>query len=402
MAKIMGVLKLSFTIFLAVIILQGIALSEPLPTDLSHFQIQLPLKEAPGGVVTFENGRLALPGQQSDSSKFTAVIEKSAVATWRGSKVAAVVLSYSLGGSGTFKKLYFLSFEDSAWLPKAWFYLGDRPKIRYLSLYRHGTIYLGMIIHKAKDPACCPTKRVLKIFDVTDMGLKPSGTYPVDLFPDEISCNPELLGKNAKLELIPKVSFSPHAMGPASPIPTHVALILDGKFVPMRVINVEKYIKMWMEHKDPAINIAITRLKRDLNKDVSSLSPPFDILPPIPGINDFAIYLSHIPFKNGKGLGFIGRVAKDLSCITASQLRFFYMGLDHKGHYLVTMSKKLQPSSEVVPSKLWICDGGISGLQKQIKELGQFFGTIPEEKAFPEMVNLKKFIKGLEIKVVSE
>ncbi|NPA94563.1 MAG: hypothetical protein GXO58_03955 [Thermodesulfobacteria bacterium] len=398
MAKDFGISKLSFIIFLAFIILQGIGFSEPLPADLFHSQIQLPLKDAPGGVVTFENGKLVLHGHQGESSNFTATIEKSAEATWRGSRVAAVVLAYGFGGSGTFKKLYFLSLEDSAWLPKAWFYLGDRPKIRYLSLYRHGTIYLGMIIHQAKDPASCPTKRVLKVFDVTDTGLKPSGTYPVDLFPDEISCNPELLGQNATLELIPKVSFSPHAMGPVSPIPTHVALVLDGKRVAMRVIDVEKYIKMWMEQKDPAINIAITRLKRDLTKDVSSLSPPFDILPPVPGINDFAVYISHIPFKNGKGLGFIGRVAKDLTCITASQLRFFYMGLDNKGHYLVTMSKKLQPSSEAIPSKLWICDGGISGLQKQIKELSEFFETVPQEKAFPEMVNLKRFIKEVEIK----
>ncbi len=392
-----GILTQLLAVFLTLALFTGTANTWASKTDNSILNITLPLKDAPGGSVNLKNGKQVTRLTETGSSRFSASIEKVEITKWRGSKVAALILAYDFGGSGTFKRLYFLTFKNSSWEPKAWYDLGDRTKVRYLSLYRHGAIYLGLIAHKKDDPACCPTKRILRIFHVTDSGLRPAGTFSVDLFPDEISCDTNLIDKSAHLELIPEVSFSPHGMGAASPIPTHVGLVVNNKTIVMRVINAQKYIEMWMKEKDPAINIAINRLKRALEKKASSLSPPFDILPPRPGVNDFAIFISHIPFKNGQGLGFVGRVTKDVTCISSSQLRFFYMGLDKKGNYLVTISKRVEPAKDL-PSDLWLCSGGISGLQKQIKKLNDFFRTMTDEKAFPELVNLKRFIKGLEIK----
>ncbi len=351
----------------------------------------LPLKNAPGGQVILKDN------VANHNHHFKAYIEKSAVSVWKGAKVAAIVLDYETGGSGTFKVLYFLTLKDNHWVPKAWTDLGDRTKIRYLSLYRHGKIFVGMIRHRKNDPKCCPSLRELRVFDVTEKSLRSSGSYDVDLFPDEVSCDVASLGTTASLELIPAVSFSPHAKGHKRAIPTHVGLIENGKYVLMRIVNVKNYVDLWFQEHDPTINIAINRLKLALNKDVSTLSAPFDILPPRPGINDFAIFIKKIPFKNGIGIGFVGRVVKDLSCVDKKQLKFFYMGLDNKQKYLVTFSKKIA-ISEKVPSELWICKGGVAGLQEQLRKIKQKFLELGYDAVSKDLSKIYKFISTLEIK----
>ncbi len=357
----------------------------------------LPLKDAPEGKVTLKNGRFSRRYSKDSATSFWAVIERHAISSWEGSRVAAVVLSYGTGGSGIYKRLYFLVEKERGWQPKGWIDLGDRVRIRYLSLYRHGAVYLGLIEHKKEEPLCCPTKRVLKVFNVTEKGLIPAATYRASLFPDEMACNATLIDPSARLEMLPEVSSSLHNMGHSSPIPAHVALLIKNKHIAMRVINVKDYLDMWWREHDPTINIAVHRLKRALKKDVRQLSPPFDILPPRPGINDFALFVSKIHFKNGLGIGFVGRVTKDVTCVDKSQLRFFYMGLDEKGKYLVTMSLKVNPSP-AIPERLWTCKKGIKGLKKQIGEIEKFMSGIGERRAFPGLLRIKRFLASLEIR----
>ncbi len=358
----------------------------------------LPMKEAPGGKVLLKNGQFSGHyKKEGGEGTFNAVIERHAISLWKGTRVGALILSYNTGGSGVFKRLYYLTEKEKGWVPRAWVDLGDRVKIRYLSLYRHGSIYLGLIEHGKGEPMCCPTKRVLRVFNVTEKGLVPAATYKVSLFPDEIRCNPGLIDQSARLEMLPEVSFSPHNLGPSSAVPAHVALVVKNKSIVMRVIDVKAYLDMWWKEHDPTINIAIHRLKNALKKDVSQLSPPFDILPPRPGINDFAVFVSKIPLKNGHGIGFVGRVTKDVTCVDKSQLRFFYMGLDEKGKYLVTMSLKVNASPKL-PARLWLCEKGIKGLKKQIQEIEKFVGGMDEKRAFPELLRIKGFLKSFEIR----
>ena len=360
----------------------------------------LPMKEAPGGKILLKNGRFSgRHKKEVGGDTFNAVIERHAISSWKGARVAALVLSYETGGSGTFKRLYYLTEKEKGWFPRAWVDLGDRVKIRYLSLYRHGAIYLGLIEHEKGEPMCCPTKRVLKVFNVTEKGLVPAATYRASLFPDEIECDAKLMDPTARLEMLPEVSFSPHNIGPSSAVPTNVALVVKNKSIVMRVIDAKAYLDMWWKERDPTINIAIHRLKNALKKDVNQLSPPFDILPPRPGINDFAVFVSKIPFKNGLGIGFVGRVTKDVSCVDKSQLRFFYMGLDEKSKYLVTMSLKVSASPKL-PSRLWLCEKGIKGLRKQIQEIEKFMGGMDEKSAFSELPRIKRFLGSLEIRPI--
>ncbi len=358
--------------------------------------ITLPMEEAPKGLVPLENGHFSKKVTKNGQGAFYAEIEKVATYKWKGKNVAALVLSYNTGGSGVFKRLYFLTLHNNKWLPKWWLDIGDRTPIRYLSLYRHGKIYVGMVDHGDDDPMCCPTKRVLRIFDVTEKGLRPSGTFDVDLFPDEIMCKPGLILHSWHMEIIPQISFSPHTASVQGAIPTHVAL-MSGNRIIMRVINLKKYKDMWLEHGDPSINIAIRRLKNVIRQKPSLLQPPFDLLPPRPGLNDFALFLSKISFKTGTGFGFVGRVVKDLICVDKSQLHYFFMGIDKEGKYLISLSKKVR-ASDNVPNKLWMCDKGVPGVSKQIEDLRKSLSDLGEDKAFPELPKLKRFISTIEIR----
>jgi len=374
------------------------SLSWGLAADASPLQgLVLPLNEAPEGKVTLKNGRFSRRYSKDSATSFWAVIERHVISNWKGSKVAAIILAYGTGGSGIYKRLYFLVKKERGWQPRGWIDLGDRVKIRYLSLYRHGAIYVGLIEHKKGEPLCCPTRRVLKVFNVTEKGLIPAATYRASLFPDEMACNTTLVDLSARLEMLPEVSFSPHNISHSSPIPAHVALLIKNKHIAMRVINVKDYLDMWWKEHDPTINIALHRLKRAFKKDVRQLFPPFDILPPRPGINDLALFVSKIPFKNGLGIGFVGRLTKDVTCVEKSQLRFFYMGLDKKGRYLVTLSLRVNPSP-AIPERLWTCENGIKGLKKQIGEIETFMNGMDDSRAFPVLLKIKRFLASLEIR----
>ncbi len=358
--------------------------------------ITLPMEEAPKGLVPLANGHFSKKVTKNGQGAFFAEIEKIASDRWKGKKVAALVLSYNTGGSGVFKRLYFLTFYDNKWQSKWWIDIGDRTPIRYLSLYQHGKIFVGMVDHSDDDPMCCPSKRVLRVFDVTEKGLRPSGTFDIDLFPDEIICKPGLILHSWHMEIIPQISFSPHAASGQGAIPTHVALMSENRII-MRVINLKKYKRVWLDKGDPSINIAIRRLKNALRYKSSSLQPPFDLLPPRPGLNDLALFFSKIHFKNGTGIGFVGRVIKDLVCVDKSQLRYFFMGIDKEGRYLVSLSKKVRVSEDV-PTELWMCDKGVFGVSKQIENIGKSLSSLGEDKAFPELSKLKHFISTIEIR----
>ncbi len=373
--------------------------TEKSPVYATFENLVLPLENAPGGKVTLEKGYFVQKSHlHGGSSRFQARIEKVTTSSWKGTKVAALVLAYETGGSGTFRTLFFLSCKNDRWLPKAQAQLGDRIKIHYLSLYRHGLVFVGMLEHGKNDAMCCPNKRTLKVYEISGNILRPSGTYKVDIFPDEIRCDPTLLDRDATLELIPQVSFSPHNQGHAWAIPTHIGLVTRKNKILMRVINIQHYIDLWFKEHDPTINIAVRRLKMALKRQVSSLSAPFDILPPRPGINDFAIFISKIPFKNGTGIGFIGRVVKDLVCIDKSQLRFFYMGLDEGQRYLVTLSLKVLLNKDV-PSTLWMCQAGVEGLRKQIDRIEKTFKQMGIDRVWPAYRHILRFISTVEIKV---
>jgi heat shock protein HslJ len=74
-----------------------------------------------------------------------------------GQQIAAVVLITDPGGSGTFRDLAVLTFEDGEPQHVASASLGDRVQIQSLAV-EDGQIVVEMIAHDDDDPMCCPTQ----------------------------------------------------------------------------------------------------------------------------------------------------------------------------------------------------------------------------------------------------
>jgi hypothetical protein len=84
---------------------------------------------------------------------------------------AAVVLEASGGGSGTFRSLEAVVNEDGAPVHVASALLGDRVQIEELivaDLY----IKVQMVTHGEGDGMCCPTLRVVQLYQLTEDGLE--------------------------------------------------------------------------------------------------------------------------------------------------------------------------------------------------------------------------------------
>jgi hypothetical protein len=86
---------------------------------------------------------------------------------------AVLVLATSPMGSGVFYELTTLiSDTDDDFIRQSQsILLGDRIKLNSMSI-NDGQINLDMIVHKPGDPSCCPTKKIVKQFYLTDGNLR--------------------------------------------------------------------------------------------------------------------------------------------------------------------------------------------------------------------------------------
>jgi hypothetical protein len=73
-------------------------------------------------------------------------------------RAAAVVLSTTTGGSGTFVDLAVVPFEGDTPGRAVVTFLGDRVKVESLKL-RDGQVTVDLLAHGSEDPMCCPTER---------------------------------------------------------------------------------------------------------------------------------------------------------------------------------------------------------------------------------------------------
>jgi len=80
-----------------------------------------------------------------------------------GQPEAVVVLGANTGGSGVFHSLAVVADVDGDPVNVAIAELGDRIKLRGLSIEDRGVI-VDMITHGPSDPMCCPTMRVTRIY----------------------------------------------------------------------------------------------------------------------------------------------------------------------------------------------------------------------------------------------
>ncbi len=357
--------------------------------------LEYPLEGAPGGKITLKKGTFSAPIMEGAASKFEAkLLPTVATGSWKGKTVAAVVIAYSQGGSGNFRRLYFLVNEKNTWQPKAWTNLGDRIRVRYLGLDHHGEIIVGMITHGPEDSQCCPAKRIVRTYIIRKDKILPVKTAATEIFPDEVHFSPQGLNGDIRAVLVPELGFSAHGLTKEAPYPSHVALILDGKKI-LRVFPTDAYRAMWLKHKDLTIQIAVKRIERIIEKRSHDLSPPLPILPPRPGLNDMAARVELVPLKDGGGIGFVGRITKKLSCVTASDLKYFFSGTSNHGKFLVSFEHDVLVGK--IPRELWACDNNVEGLKQQIEKITGILNGMREGDFSPSLRDLKAFLSSVYI-----
>ena len=84
---------------------------------------------------------------------------------------AAVVLEANGGGSGTFRSLEAVVNEDGAPVHVASALLGDRVQLEEI-IIADQYIKVQMVTHGEGDAMCCPTLRVVQLYQLTEDGLQ--------------------------------------------------------------------------------------------------------------------------------------------------------------------------------------------------------------------------------------
>jgi hypothetical protein len=107
--------------------------------------------------------------QTSDKSKtetITALSHHIAYGTFPGKKEgAAAVLITMTGGITAYHDLAVVTKTGGRLINTATTSLGDRIQIRALSIEK-GYIIVHMLVHKKKDPACCPTQEIIRKYQL--------------------------------------------------------------------------------------------------------------------------------------------------------------------------------------------------------------------------------------------
>ena len=106
-----------------------------------------------------------------------------------GLKTAAVILTTTTGGSGTFYELALVQIQDGEPVSVATTFLGDRVKILSLEI-QDGQIVVEMVAQGSDDPMCCPTQWLRQTFEYHSGDL-------VEISSEELGplSAPELLGE---------------------------------------------------------------------------------------------------------------------------------------------------------------------------------------------------------------
>ena len=118
----------------------------------------------PEGTVRLEDGEYRAPAAPGSASEIVITLtEHVAVGELGGETAAAVILTSSGGGSGTFAELHVMVERDGQPHDIAWTLLGDRVQINSLSI-NNDEILVDVVTHGPDDPMCCPTQQVVQTY----------------------------------------------------------------------------------------------------------------------------------------------------------------------------------------------------------------------------------------------
>jgi hypothetical protein len=87
-------------------------------------------------------------------------------------EAGVVIVTTSLGGSGTFSELALLFKAAEGWVNTDTVVLGDRVRVNSVAI-DGDVIVLSVTTHAPQDPQCCPTQDMQQRFAVRDGHLVP-------------------------------------------------------------------------------------------------------------------------------------------------------------------------------------------------------------------------------------
>jgi hypothetical protein len=118
----------------------------------------------PGGTVQLANGEYSEPAAPGSASMTTVLMTPwVAYGQLNGQDSAAVILVSSGGGSGSFYTLHAMQAQNGKPVDVASTQLGDRVKIKCLSIKDNLTV-VDMVQAGPSDPSCCPTQEVVNTY----------------------------------------------------------------------------------------------------------------------------------------------------------------------------------------------------------------------------------------------
>jgi heat shock protein HslJ len=121
-----------------------------------------------GGPVRLTHGEYRTPAAPGSASEvIVRLSDKRAFGLLNGKQAGAVVVTTSLGGTGTFYELALLSRQGDGWTSIDAVQLGDRVRVHAVTI-ENNQVIVAMTTHGPKDPMCCPTLEVRKRWSVRD------------------------------------------------------------------------------------------------------------------------------------------------------------------------------------------------------------------------------------------
>ncbi|MFN8471058.1 MAG: hypothetical protein U0822_02460 [Anaerolineae bacterium] len=124
------------------------------------------IEGAPSGAVTLTNGEYRAPAAPGSASEFVVKLtDNVVVGTLNGQPAAAVVLTSSGGGSGTFYHLAIMVDQSGKPVNVATTLLGDRVKINGVSI-TNNQVVVDLVTHGPSDPMASPTLRQVWTYEL--------------------------------------------------------------------------------------------------------------------------------------------------------------------------------------------------------------------------------------------
>jgi heat shock protein HslJ len=318
---------------------------------LANMEYQSALSSS--GVALLSNG-VYTESVAPDSASVTTVYllpEPVAYGELNGQEAAAVLIAENGGGSGTFISLAVVVNQDGVPVNIATSMLGDRVAVNSM-IIEENQIIVAMTAHGPDDPMCCPSQPVIEVYSLIGNAL----SLDSQLF---VTLDVSGVAETYTVGVMPATPYDESMPPGPQGAPSHIVVTFDG-VQPNQVSEPDTafiaiypatdYAALWEEAGNSFITDSLNQLASMLEEQPANPEPPLPILPPPAAHNDVAVQVAYLDSPFMTGMRFVGRVSQDASPLLASQLDYYFDGLNTDGSLLV--AAQLPVTTEALPADM--------------------------------------------------